>query len=203
MTLFGDHSIKELIEAHAPYAISPIPGPKTRHFESLTTTLLGIKVVPDLGILTTSLGAGANVPIVQRSWGLLGGASNYGPNFRYGEYLKARNHLIAILYHFTFRLMLLFLILPGATTLARKFILQPGEGPSKEKGDKDLFEYRGIGVPDIKDSKRPRAFSSLRYEGSIYKCKLIFLRDFLLTLGLTPLRHRCTTGGRGNGHSAE
>jgi len=171
LTIFSDYSGKELIEAHAPYAISPIPKPNAPSAESLFTKLFGIKVVPDLGILTTSFGAGANRPIVQRTWGLLGGAQNYGPNFRYGEYLKARNHFTALAIHVISALGALLLIFPPARWIIKKLIYQPGEGPSKEQGMKDVFEYRGIGSPDTNATTVPRAFVKMRGEGSIYRRK--------------------------------
>lgn len=173
-TVFGlleNYSMKELQAAHAPYGMSPIPAPKTPDSRSWVTKLFGVKVVPDLGILTTSLGSGANIPIVQRSWGLLGGASNYGPNFRYHEYLKSRNYLTAVGFHFMVVLLTFLVVIPPIRILAKKLVLQPGDGPTKEKGSTDLFEYRGIGTPDIPGSKPPRAFAKMRYEGSIYGCK--------------------------------
>lgn len=78
-------TLKQIGAATAPYAISPIPGPKTRDTTSLVTKIFGIRAAPDLGILTTSLGAKSDTPIVQRSWGLLGGNKFYGPNFHFHE----------------------------------------------------------------------------------------------------------------------
>lgn len=158
-----------MVTAHLPYGISPIPAPKAPAINTPFTSLFGIKVVPDLGILTTSFGAGANVPIVQRSWGLLGGADNYGPNFRYGEYLKARNYFTAIAIHFAVVLSGIMLAFPPARWIARKIIYQPGQGPEKEAAERDHFEYRGIGTPDTDAAKRARAFVKMRSDGSIYR----------------------------------
>lgn len=151
--------------------MSPIPGPNIPDSKSLVTKLLGVSVVPDLGVLTRSLGGAANIPIVQRTWGLLGGAKNYGPNFQYHEYLKARNYLHAVLFHLGLTFMTILFVIPPVRALALKFVMQPGEGPTKEKGNTDLFEYRGIGIPDTAEANGARAFVKMRYEGSIYGCK--------------------------------
>lgn len=153
--------------------MSPIPAPKVPDSKSLITKLLGVSFVPDLGVLTTSLGGAANVPIVQRTWGLLGGANNYGPNFQYHEYLKARNYVTGVLFHLGVTLMTILFVIPPLRALALKLVVQPGEGPTKEKGKTDLFEYRGIGIPDTAESKGARAFVKMRYDGSIYACKLL------------------------------
>jgi hypothetical protein len=164
-------SLKQLKAAHAPFALSPIPGPKASNSKSWVTKLFGIKVVPDLGILTTSLGGVANVPIVQRSWGLLGGSRFYGPNFSYSEYMKSRNHLTAVIFHFALTTMSLLLAITFIRNLTKKFVYQPGDGPTKEQSKNDRLEYRGIGTPDVQTANPPRAFVKAYYEGSLYKRK--------------------------------
>jgi hypothetical protein len=91
------YSFKQLAAAGAPYAISPIPGPKTKDTTSLITKIFGIRAVRDLGILTTSVGAVSDTPIVQRSWGLLGGNKFYGPNFQFHEVCNSLRDLTSIL----------------------------------------------------------------------------------------------------------
>jgi hypothetical protein len=170
-TLLDVYSIKQLGAASAPYALSPIPGPKIKNTKSWITKLFGVRVVPDLGILTTSIGASADQPIVQRSWGLLGGNSFYGPNFRFGEYSKARNYLVAVMIHFGLAIGALCLAVPIFRKLARRFVYQPGDGPTKEESQKDRVEYRGIAKPDVETANPPRAFCRAYFSGSLYACK--------------------------------
>ncbi len=193
-TLLDVFSLKQLEAAGAPYAISPIPGPKTSDPNSLVTKIFGVRVVPDLGVLTTWLGRASDIPIVQRSWGLLGGADFYGPNFRFGEFKKSRNYLTAIMSHFALMFGSLLIAIPFVRKLARKFVYQPGDGPTKEQSRKDRMEYRGIGIPDVKTPSPPRAFCRAHYEGSLYACK----RSFLKSLDEANRNsHRCLafTGG--------
>ena len=172
------YSFKQLEAAHAPYSISPIPGPKTPNPNSLLTKIFGVRAVPDLGILTTSLGKVSDTPIVERSWGLLGGASFYGPNFHFSEFLKTRNYLTAVMTHFSILFGSLLIAIPLVRTLARKYVSQPGEGPSKEQTRNDRVEYRGVATPDVKMEKPARAFCKARYEGSLYECKFPLLKFY-------------------------
>ena len=165
------YSLKELREAGAPYAISPIPGPKVVGHKTWIAKLFGIRVVPDLGVLTTSISATANVPIVQRSWGQLGGNSFYGPNFQVQEYSKARNYLTAFGVHVALILGAVCLTVPIFRNFARRFVYQPGDGPTKEASQKDRVDYRGIAKPDIQTPNLPRASCRAHFNGSIYACK--------------------------------
>lgn len=167
-------TLKQIGASTAPYAISPIPGPKVKDNKPLLTKIFGIIAVPDLGILTTSLGGGVDAPIVWRSWGLLGGNKAYGPNFQFHEYMKAQNHLTAIMTHFALIIGGILLAIPFMRTIARKLVYQPGDGPTKEQSRNDRVEYRGIGKPDVELENSPRAYCKAAYEGSLYECKFTF-----------------------------
>jgi hypothetical protein len=166
-TIMDVYSLKEIAAANLPYAISPIPGPKTSSGTSLVTKLFGIRSVPDLGILSTSLGGIVDTPIVQRSWGILG----YGPNFHFAEYMKVRNYLIGIAVHWGLLIGSLLLAIPLVRTIARKYVYQPGEGPTKDQVKNDRLEYRGIARPDVQTPNPGRAFCRAFFDGSLYACK--------------------------------
>jgi len=168
-------SLKEIKESLTPYAISPVPGPKLPDTTPWTTKLLGIRSVKDLGILTTLLSATSDAAIVYRSWGLL----SYGPRFQYHEYLKTRNYLTGILVHYAVMVGGLVLAIPFLRNTAKKFVYQPGDGPTKEESKNDGFEFRAIGTPDVPGEAAPaRAFCKFSYKGSVYTCTstLILLR---------------------------
>ncbi|KAK0099496.1 hypothetical protein ONS95_000227 [Cadophora gregata] len=167
-SLMDTWSLKDIAAAHAPGGISPIPVPKVQPHKSLTTKILGICSVSDLGILTSSLGGTADRPIIYRSWALLGGDKTYGPNFHFSEYMKARNHLSAIVIHFSIMIGSMLLAIPLFRTVARKCVYKPGEGATREQYRNDRVEYRGIGIPDVQTSSTTRAFCRLNYEGSCY-----------------------------------
>lgn len=169
LSLMDTYSFKELAAAHAPSGVSPSPIP-TVPSQSLVTRVLGIRTVSDLGILTTSFGGVADTPIVYRSWALLGGDKFYGPNFHFNEYMKAQNYLTAIALHFSIMIGSIFLAIPLFRTVVRRYVYQPGEGPTKEQYKNDRVEYRGIGVPDVQIPTATRAFCKAKYEGSLYAC---------------------------------
>jgi hypothetical protein len=179
LSILDIYKIEQLKKAFTPYALSPIPGPKTSNPNSWFTKLFGIRVVPDLGILTTSLAGSTDSPVIQRSWGLLGGNDFYGPNFQFSEYMKARNHLGGIFWHFALAFGMLCLSIPVFRTVARRYVYQPGDGPKIGDTRSDVVEYRGITAPDIDSPSPPRAFCRARFSGSLYACKFCLLRDFI------------------------
>ncbi|TVY26953.1 putative trans-acting enoyl reductase, partial [Lachnellula hyalina] len=184
-TVFGlldAYSLKEIAATSAPYALSPIPGPKTKSPTSWVTKVLGIREVSDLGILTSYLGAAADRPLVHRTWGLLGGPSFYGPNFRFSEYMKAQNYLLAIFIHFGLAVASCFVVIPWVRTLAKKYVTQPGDGPTKEQSRDDRVEYRGIGNQDVQTPKPARAFCRAHYEGSLYQLTGLLLAESAISI---------------------
>ena len=172
-TLLDVYSLKQIGAAKASYALSPMPRPKTKDAKSWITKLFGVRVIPELGILTTSISASIDVPIVQRSWGLLGGSGFYGPNFRIEEYSKARNYLTAVLVHFGLVAGTICLAIPFLRKFARRFVYQPGDGPTKEECRNDRFEYRGIAQADVQNAIPPRAFVRAYFDGSAYACRFV------------------------------
>ena len=185
------YPLKTIGATGAPFALSPIPGPDTRYPKSWLTRLSGIRVVPDLGVLTTSIGGMADEPIVQRSWGLLGGDKFYGPNFHISIYMKARNYLHAVTIHFAIAIGGLLLAIPLFRKLARRYVYQPGDGPTKDESRNDRLEYRGIATPDVDTPNPPRAFCRAYYQGSLYKRKPLHRRR---RAKLIIRSHRCFAG---------
>lgn len=153
--------------ASAPYALSPIPGPRLPDNTSLFTKLFGVRTVPDLGTLTTAPSARVDTPIVERSWGLLG----YGPKFRYGEYQKVRNAFQGVAIHLALTILPVFLFIPFIENLAKFFIPAPGDGADKEVAAKDRLSLRGIATPDVSTPNPARACCVAQIEGSVYACK--------------------------------
>ncbi|KAI9641505.1 hypothetical protein NHQ30_010314 [Ciborinia camelliae] len=181
-TLLEVFSFKQIKAAMTPYALSPIPGPKVRPSRSLITKLTGIKVVPDLGILTTSLAGSTDLPIIHRSWGFSRGSGFYGPNFTVEEYMKSRNYFTAIVIHFGLMLGGLFLAIPFFRHMARKYVYQPGDGATKEETKTDRVEFRVIAKPDNDQANPPRMFCREYYEGSIYGLTGILIAQGAISL---------------------
>jgi Saccharopine dehydrogenase NADP binding domain len=99
LDLIDYFSLKELGEAMGkPWKFSPIEGPITKSPDS---ALFG-RTVENLGFLTPHIAGGADRAIVYRSWGLLGGASAYGPKFSFNEYIRVNSKLRGFLFRMIF-----------------------------------------------------------------------------------------------------
>lgn len=133
--LFEKYSLKQVADSTKPFAQSPVgpppnvdsvPGP------SLMTRILGVRTVPDLGVLTTSLQGSVDAAEVYRSWGLIDQGQLYGPKFRFLPYATVRNLFTGVLVHLSIAFGFLTLLLPPVRALLKKMVFQPGEGPAKE-----------------------------------------------------------------------
>lgn len=183
--ILDHYSVRELARASAPWALSPIAGPKSSAEVPFATKLFGVRQKQHLGTLTTSIFAGPNVATVQRTWGLLGGPNSYGPNFQYHEYLRVKNSLAGAIIHFALGLGLIALAIPPLRWLiqyvAHSFYA-PGQGASRETADEEAFELRAVAEAD-EDSAKPRtAMAKFRYDGGIYYLTGIFLAEAAMVL---------------------
>lgn len=164
-----DHfTLKEMAECAKPFAHSPVPGPKAATSKPWYTRILGIRQVPLLGTLTTYVGGVSDVPIVERSWGLLGGSNFYGPNFRYSEYLRVNSPFYGMIIHFGLMLGQIFLLFGFIRSIIKKRVLQPGEGADENVTSSDFVDYRAVGYPEKQTTQK--AFSRVKFDGGLYKC---------------------------------
>ncbi|KAI1757419.1 hypothetical protein F4782DRAFT_537023 [Xylaria castorea] len=182
--LFETFSFKEVAASHKPYALSPIPNSKSAPKASIQSKLTGAYQVPNLGLQTTSITAGTDAAVVHRTWGLFQQEPAlrkhaYGPNFTYREFTKTRNIVSAIVSHYS-------LLIGGALlafcspfrNLVRRFVFQPGEGPSREDAAKDYLEFRGVATPDVQPASGKQALCRAWYHGGMYLS--LFSRLFIV-----------------------
>ena len=168
--IFDAYGVKEIAAStkwtHSP--INPPPKPQQPSLPDLKSTLLGVRDVPDLGIVTTSVNAGPNIATVQRSWGLLDGGKFYGPNFQYKEYMTVSSTLIGALIHFAIVSATLLLTFPPVRWALRQIVYQPGQGPQREVTKTESIEQRCVATAVDGHGKERRAFSRFRYEDGMY-----------------------------------
>ncbi|OBT79757.1 saccharopine dehydrogenase [Pseudogymnoascus sp. 05NY08] len=173
-------SIPDLRRIKKPFIHSPIPGPTAPTTQSAWTNILGVREHPDLGILTTYFGASSDVPIVERSWGLIGNGKVYGPNFRFSEYARARSIFLALFIHFVLTIGTILLKFPFATSAMRKVIPPRGYGASEEETKSHFVEYRAVGRPNA--DTLTRAHARVRYTGGLYEMSGLLVSQAALTL---------------------
>ncbi|KAI1268586.1 hypothetical protein F5Y18DRAFT_375987 [Xylariaceae sp. FL1019] len=188
MSLFETFSFKEVSASHHPYSLSPVTNSKQAPKASLWSKLTGGYRIPGLGLLTTSVTAGTDAAVVWRSWGLFKKDPvlkqlEYGPNFTYREFTRASNMLTAAMAHYALIIGgILLAFCPPFRSLVRKFIYQPGEGPTREAAAKDYIEFRGVGTPDIQTGPKKLALCKASYSGSMYQLTAEFLGQGALVL---------------------
>ncbi|OOF98382.1 hypothetical protein ASPCADRAFT_205617 [Aspergillus carbonarius ITEM 5010] len=166
LTDFDSMSVSDLLKSASPFALAASPPPKNVPSEPLLAKLSGIRSVRDIGTLTTSPSGLADITIVHRSSTLM--PEFYGPRFYFRQFLRARNAITGILFHFAFLIAITLLILPPVRTLVRKFVYSPGTGPRLEDSVNDHVEYRAVATADQDTSKPKRVLGKLRYQGTMY-----------------------------------
>ncbi|KAH9823635.1 putative trans-acting enoyl reductase [Teratosphaeria destructans] len=196
LTLFDSYSLSQFLQASKPWAFSPAGASQGRHQKSLVETLTGVRTVPDLGTLSDSLQGPADIPIVQRSWGLYDNGMLYGPKFYLTAYQRTRNFLQGFVLHLAMTFGLLSITLPPMRWLLKKFVYQPGQGPTREQVKHDYAEWRAIAHADVADPADPkRAYARMRWEGSMYALTGVTSAEAALILA----RSKCTAHEIGGG----
>ncbi|KAI1485012.1 saccharopine dehydrogenase [Biscogniauxia mediterranea] len=189
LSLFEVFNRKEVAASHKPFALSPVPSSSRAPKVSLLSKLTGIYNVPNLGLLTTSVTAGSDAAVVQRTWGLFEQVPtlqkySYGPKFTYREYIKTKNFATAIARHYSYIIGGALLIFCSPfRKLMRKLVFPPGQGPDREDAAKDYVEFRGVATPDAGQEKCGKtAISKATYHGSMYYLTATLLCEAARTL---------------------
>ena len=180
LSMMDHYSLTQIGKSSGSWATSPVPGPQVQSSGSWFSRLLGIRSVPDLGTLTTSISAAPNIAIVQRSWGLFDGGKLYGSKFQYHEYMRVRSSLVGIALHFAFNFAGLALTFPPVRWLMKRFIYAPGEGADKDITRHEYLEYHAVATAD-QDNPR-RAFAKLRWDGGMYHFTGVCLAEAAMVL---------------------
>ncbi|KAI5465711.1 sporulation protein RMD1 [Mariannaea sp. PMI_226] len=173
--LLDEYSLAEIQAASQPYALSPVPHAEPSRVPStLAEKIFGVRTIPSLGVLTTCPIASSDAAIVERTWGLLQETPSrkdqaYGPKFTFSEYLKTRNWLSGVFFHWALIIgfMAVSFISP-LRQLLKRYVVQPGDGTKKEDAANEAIEYRGVAYPDSEKPSGKAAFCRTFYHGGIY-----------------------------------
>lgn len=177
-SLFDYFSLSEMRAAFRPYALSPVPNPQKvrKQDDGLLAKLFGVRSIPHLGTVTTSLAGSTDASLVHRSWGLMSTVpsrqhESWGPNFSFREFFRARGWLHGIMVHFFLGFLGIVISTP-LRHVARKYVAQPGQGSERQAHGTEYIEQRGIAHPDIEGKSDQVAFCRAWYRGSLYHRKL-------------------------------
>ena len=182
--IFDAYSVKEIAAGtkwtHSP--LQPPPKPQQQSLPNLTATLFGVRTVPSLGTVTTSLNAGPNIATVQRTWGLLDRGKFYGPNFQYNEYMSVRSALMGALAHFAILGGGLLLTFPPIRWALKKVVYAPGQGPDREATRSEYLEQRCVATAMDGEGKEKRALARFRYEDGMYSMTGMLLAEAAMVI---------------------
>lgn len=179
-TIMEAYPASHIMKSMHPYALSPISPPKGRVGEGWLTKLLGVRSIPDLGILTDSVQRGPDTAIVYRSWALFDKGEYYGQKFAFREWMRVSGYLAGIIVHYGFMAFLLSLLLPPTRWLLKKWAYQPGQGPTKEESQNNQLVYKAIAKADCEPEKR--AVATFEYTGGGYYLTGILAAEAAMTI---------------------
>ncbi|THC97847.1 hypothetical protein EYZ11_002700 [Aspergillus tanneri] len=165
LSIFDSLSISDMFKSIHPFAIAA-SAPKSIPSEPFINTLLGVRSVRDMGVLTTAPITIADRLIVHRSSTLM--PEFYGPQFYFREFIRVRNVFIGVALHIAFVIGLLLLTLPPVRFLLRRIIYTPGSGPRREDSTTEWFRYRAVATVDQTSQTPKRVLGILKYQGSLY-----------------------------------
>jgi short subunit dehydrogenase-like uncharacterized protein len=148
----------------SPFSLSASAPPKNIPSQPILEKVFGVRAIRDLGTVTTSPSAIADITIVHRSSSLM--PELYGPQFFFHQYLSVRNAMIGLALHFGFMIGISLLALPPVRWLVRKFVFAPGSGPRREDSTNDRLEYHAVATAD--NAEAQRVFGKITYGGGMY-----------------------------------
>ncbi|KAH1492048.1 hypothetical protein LV164_001914 [Aspergillus fumigatus] len=180
LTIFDSLSFSDILKSTDPFALAASAPPKNVPSEPLVDKILGVRSVRDLGTLTTSPSAMADITIVHRSSTLM--PEFYGPLFHFRQFVKVRNALVGIIFYYAFIIGLCLLTLPPVRALVRQFVYAAGQGPRKEDSVNDRVEYRAVATADQKTAAPQRVFGKFKYEGSMYALTGLLLAEAAMVI---------------------
>ncbi|PWY79750.1 saccharopine dehydrogenase [Aspergillus heteromorphus CBS 117.55] len=166
LSTFDTLTVSDLLKSASPFTLAASAPPSDIPAEPLLAKLSGVRSVRDMGTLTTSPSGLADITIVHRSSTLM--PEFYGPRFYFRQFLRARNTLTGILFHYVFLLAVFLLILPPVRALARRYVYAPGSGPRIEDSVNDQVEYRAVATADQAGVAPKRVLGKLTYRGTMY-----------------------------------
>ena len=180
-TVVEAYPVSHMAKSMHPYALCPISPPKGRRVgEGWLTKFLGVRSIPDLGILTDSPQRGQDTAIVYRSWALFDKGEYYGQKFTFREWMRVNGYFAGMVVHFGFMAFLLLLLLSPMRWLLKKWAYEPGQGQSKEEFQNNRLVYKAIAKADCEPEKR--AVATFEYTGGGYYLTGILVIEAAMTI---------------------
>lgn len=188
LSLLEVFSLRQVSAAHAPWSIS------TRKGSSRQGNVPHVTWDRDLKTYAGSwVGDNIDRSVAARSWSLL----NYGSNWTTYGYLGFTSWYKAYMYIVLLYTGSLILGLLPARYLLKKFVTQPGSGPSQHEMDGGCVELKCVGESDTDSSHKAVATFEIKHGDPGYKGTAAMLASVGLTLALDV--EQTEAGKRGGG----
>ncbi|KUL83057.1 hypothetical protein ZTR_09906 [Talaromyces verruculosus] len=164
-------SLTDLLKSMDSYCIAATPYPSTRTTprKSIIEAIFGVRAVSDLGTLTSSPSGMVDETTVIRSSTLM--SFLYGPHFTYREYLRVRNVLLGVAFHYALSIGVALLLFAPFRWIARRFVPAPGNGPTREEAVNDYSEFRVLvssNQTDATTGRVKKVLGILSHRGDLY-----------------------------------
>ena len=180
ITLVEAYPVSHMVKSMHPYALLSIPPPKGRVREGWLAKLLGVRSIPDLGVLTDSPQRGPDTAIVYRSWALFDNGEYYGRKFTFREWLRVSNYFVGSLVHYGWMAFIMSLYIPPVRWLLKRWAYEPGQGPTKEASQNNRLAYKAIAKAECEPEKR--AVATFEYTGGGYYLTGILVAEAAMTI---------------------
>ncbi|EKV16039.1 Saccharopine dehydrogenase / Homospermidine synthase [Penicillium digitatum] len=178
LTIFDGFSMSELSKTMTPFSLAASPPPKNIPGESILEKVFGVRSIPDLGTVTTSLSGVCDMSIVHRSSSLM--PELYGQKFFFRQFMSVRNVMIGVAFHVGFLVVVSLLALPPVRWLVQKFVFAPGTGPRREDSANDFLEYHAIATTE--SASPQRVFGKITYHGGMYPFTGLLLAEAAMVI---------------------
>ena len=132
LSLFDTYSLAQVSKTLRPWSLCAIGPPTSRNRRPGSEKLLGLRKDRNLGVLTDSISGATDLVIINRSRSLIENGSFYGSKFHPRAYMTAKSALGAFAWHVAVVVGTVAIVLSPVRWLIKKFVYQPGQGPSKE-----------------------------------------------------------------------
>ncbi|KAJ5690686.1 hypothetical protein N7462_005078 [Penicillium macrosclerotiorum] len=180
LSIFDWLPSSELVKSMTPFSLAASTPPKDIPRESIIHKLFGARWIRDLGTVTTSPSAMVDITTVHRSSTLM--PELYGNRFYFRQFLHVRNSFLGVLVHVGFLIGISLLAIPPVRTLLRRFIYQPGQGPTTQASQHDRLEYHAVAKADQDVPAPKRVFGKFTFEGSMYVLTGLLLAEAAMVI---------------------